>query len=50
MSTIKIDHSAFIRNLVITKRLTNYNANIILIQAGSLIKIGDPEDYKKTDL
>lgn len=50
MGIIKIDHSAFIRNLVIEKRLTDYNANVILIQVGSSIEMGDPEDYEETDL
>lgn len=39
--TIKINQSAFIRDLVTEKRLTKYNSNIILIKARSTIEITD---------
>lgn len=47
---MKIDQSAFIRDLVIDKGLTNCNANVILMKAGSVIEMLDPEDYNKIDL
>lgn len=50
MGAIKIDQSVFIKDLVIEKRLTNYNTNVISMKVGSLIKIGDPKNYKETDL
>lgn len=50
IGTIKIDQSVFIRDLVIEKKLTDYNANIISMKVRSLIKIGDPKDYKENDL
>ncbi len=34
---MKIDQSAFVRDLVIKKRLTDYNANVIPMKAGSSI-------------
>ena len=48
--TIKIVQSAFIRYLVIEERLTDYNANVIPMKAGSAIEMPDPEDYNETDL
>lgn len=48
-SIIKIYQSAFIRDLVIKEKLTNCNANIILMKTGSSIKMSDLEDYEKTD-
>lgn len=48
--TIKIDQSAFIKNLVIEKRLIKYNSNIIPIKTGSTIEITDPENYEETKL
>lgn len=47
---IKIDQLAFVQDLVIKKRLTKYNANVILITAGSFIDMSDLEDYKEVDL
>lgn len=47
--TMKIDQSAFIRNLVIEEEFTDYNANVIPIKAGSAIEMIDPEDYKETE-
>lgn len=46
---MKIDQSAFIRDLVIEKGLTDCNANVISMKAGSSIKMTDPEDYKEAD-
>lgn len=50
MDIMKIDQSAFIRDLVIEEGLIDCNANVISIKARSLIKMGDSEDYKETDL
>lgn len=47
---MKIDQLIFIRDLVIKKDLTDYNSNIILMKAGSAIKMTKPEDYKEVDL
>ena len=49
MGTMKIDQSAFIRNLVIKEDLTNCNTSIILIKAGLSIKMLDLDDNKETD-
>lgn len=46
---MKIYQSAFVKNLVIKKRLTNCNANIIPMKAGSSIKMIDPKDSNKTN-
>ena len=48
--TMKIDQSAFIRDLVIEEGLTDCNANIIPLKAGSAIEINYPEDYEETKL
>lgn len=48
-STIKIDQSAFIQNLVIKEKFTNCNANIISIKSRLSIKMIDLEDYKKAN-
>ena len=48
--TIKIDQSAFIRDLVIEEGLTNCNANVIPMKVGSAIEINDSEDYEETEL
>lgn len=48
--TIKIHQSVFVRDLVIEEKLTNCNANIIIIKVELSIEIIDPEDYKKADL
>ncbi len=48
--TMKIDQSAFIRDLVIKEKLTDYIANTISMKAGLSIEMGDLEDYKETDL
>lgn len=46
---MKIHQSAFIQDLVIEKRLTNCNANVIPMKAGSSIEILDLEDYEKAN-
>ena len=50
LSTMKINQSAFIRDLIIEEDLIEYNANIILIKAGSTIDMGESKNYEKTDL
>lgn len=40
----------FIRDLVIKKGLTNYNANIILIKTRLFIEIIKSNNHKKTEL
>ncbi len=47
---MKIDQLAFIRDLMIEKGLTEYNANIISMKAYSTIKMSELKDYKKTNL
>lgn len=47
---IKIDQSAFIRDSLIEEELTSYNANVILIKAGSFINMSDLENYKEVNL
>lgn len=46
---MKIDQSTFIKDLVFEKVLTKCNANIILMQTRSTIKILNLENYDKTD-
>lgn len=46
---MKIHQSAFIWELIIKKKLTNYNANVIPIKVGLFIKITDPKNYKKVN-
>lgn len=48
--TMKIDQSAFIRDLVIEEKLTECNANIIPMKIGLAIEIIEPNNYEKTDL
>lgn len=50
VGTMKIDQSAFIRDLVIKKELINCNANLIPMKADLSIEIIDPKDYEKADL
>ena len=50
MRTMKIDQSAFIRDLVIEEGLEECNANVIPMKVGSAINMLDPEDYDETDL
>ena len=47
---MKIDQSAFIRDLIIEKGLTNCNATVILMKAGSVIDMPDADNYKETEL
>lgn len=47
---MKIDPSAFIRDLVIKEGFTDCNANVILMKAGSAIEMTNPEDYEETKL
>ncbi len=48
--TMKIDQSVFIRDLVIEEGLTNCNANVIPMKAGSSIEMADAENYEEADL
>lgn len=48
--TIKIDLSAFIRDLIIKEGLTEWNTNVIPIKARSAIEIFKLNNYKKTKL
>ena len=48
--TMKIDQSAFVRDLVLEEGLTDCNANVIPMKAGSAIDMSDPEDYEEVDL
>lgn len=47
---MKIHQSVFIRDLIIEKKLTNYNANVIPMKTGLSIKMSDPKDHKKPNL
>lgn len=47
---MRINQLVFIRNLVIDKRLTDYNANIISMKARSIIEMFDLDNYDTTDL
>lgn len=47
---IKIHQSVFVKDLVINEGLSNCNANIILMKAGSAIKMIDTKNYGKADL
>lgn len=49
-NTMKVQQSAFVRDLVIDKGLTECNANVIQMKAGSSIEMTDPEDYEKINL
>lgn len=48
--TMKISQSVFIQDLVIEEGLTECNANVIPMKAGSTIEMTEPEDYEKADL
>lgn len=48
--TMKIDQSAFIRDLVIEEGLTECNANVIPMKAGSAIEMIEPDNYEETEL
>ena len=47
---MKIDQSAFIRNLVIKKKLTECNPNVIPQKTDSAIDISEVGDYKEINL
>lgn len=47
---MKISQSAFIQDLVIEEGLTECNANVIPMKAGSAIEMTEPEDYEEADL
>lgn len=47
---MKIDQSAFIKDLVIKESLTDYNANVIPIKIGFAIKISKSDNYDKTNI
>lgn len=46
---MKIDQSAFMRDLIIEEGLTECNTNIIQIKTGSFIKKSEPDDYDMTN-
>lgn len=48
--TIKIDQSAFIKDLNIKEDLINYNFNIIPIKTRSAIEIFEADNYNKTNI
>ena len=48
--TMKIDQSAFNRDLVIEESLTDYNATVIPMKAGLAIDMPDADDYEETGL
>lgn len=50
LSTINIDQSAFIRDLVIKERLTESKWNGILMKVGSAIDMSKVRDDEETDL
>lgn len=50
MQTMKIDQSAFIRDLVMEENLSDCNANVALMKAGSAIDMTKADDYKEEDL
>ncbi len=47
---MKIDQSAFIRDLVIEEGLTEFNANVIPMKVGSTTEKTEPENYEEADL
>ena len=48
--TLKIDQSAFVRDLVIEEGLTNCNSNVIPMKAGSAIEMNEHDDYEETEI
>lgn len=48
--TMKINQSMFVQNLVIKKRLTNCNANVIPMKAGLFIHMSGLANYKEVNL
>lgn len=47
---MKINQSAFIRDLIIEEGLTECNANVIPMKARSFIEMPEPNDYDETDI
>ena len=48
--TMKIDQSAFIRDLVMEENLSDCNANVVPMKAGSAIDMSDVDAYEEEDL
>lgn len=48
--TMKIDQSAFIRDLVIEEGLDDFNTNVVPMKAGSSIHMSDADAYEEEDL
>lgn len=49
-ATLKIDQSAFIRDLLEKKDLAGWNSVNIPMKAGSIIEMNNANNYKKTDI
>lgn len=49
-ATLKIDQSAFIRDLLEEENLTDCNAINIPMKAGSFIEMHEEDDYKEADI
>lgn len=47
---IKINQTAFIKDLVIEEGLTNCNTNVIPMKAKSAIEMSKPNNYNKTNI
>lgn len=47
MNILKIDQSAFIKDLIIEKSFINCYVSVILLKSGSLIEILDFNNYKE---
>lgn len=47
---MKIDQLAFIKDLIVQKRLIKCNPNVIPMKTSSAINISKVKDYKKTDI
>lgn len=47
---MKIDQSAFIKNLIIQKKLIKYNTNVIVMKARLDIEMFKLDNYKETNL
>lgn len=50
MQIMKLDQSAFIRDLIIKKSLSNYNSNLVPMKAGFAIDMTKADDNKEEDL
>lgn len=48
--TLKIDQSSFMRDLIKSEIMTNYNSVYILMKTGCFIKISEPGDYEEADI